>query len=334
MNKLHRESAKTTRKREAEKLLRKREREVASGEVAGDYVSTTYNHLRKKYLENFKRKGYKSLEQTMAVIKHLDNFFNDIQVYKIDTDKVVQYTLDRQKSKNRPSDATINKELAILGSMFTISIELDLIPNKQPNWKFIRLDEVIREGFIEKWEYEKLYKELPLYLKRVFKFAYHTGWRKSEIFSLTWDRVLPKEGKVKLTWSKTKTGQFRELKVDREIKELILELWNEKESDNNCNKTYVFLNAKRTGRIVNMYTAWRNACERAGVGKKLLHDCRRVAVTHMIDAGCSEKVAMMISGHKTDAMIRRYNIVGEKTIEEAMARTLEYVNGIEHMGID
>ena len=56
-------------------------------------------------------------------------------------------------------------------------------------------------------------------------------------------------------------------------------------------------------------TAWRTACQSAGVPTRFLHDCRRTAARNLIRANVPERVAMLLTGHKSRAIFDRYNII-------------------------
>ena len=64
-------------------------------------------------------------------------------------------------------------------------------------------------------------------------------------------------------------------------------------------------------------TAWRTACQAAGVPTRFLHDCRRTAARNLIRASVPERVAMLLTGHKTRAIFDRYNIINEHELLEA-----------------
>ncbi len=53
----------------------------------------------------------------------------------------------------------------------------------------------------------------------------------------------------------------------------------------------------------------------------LFHDLRRSAVRNFDRAGVSQSVGMMISGHKTASIYRRYRITPEQDIREALECT-------------
>ena len=72
-------------------------------------------------------------------------------------------------------------------------------------------------------------------------------------------------------------------------------------------------------------TAWRTACQAAGVPTRFLHDCRRTAARNLIRARVPERVAMLFTGHKTRAIFDRYNIINEQELLEAGDQLVEYL---------
>jgi integrase len=160
-----------------------------------------------------------------------------------------------------------------------------------------------RQGFFEAEELETMVAFLPEYLKDVTRFAYHTGWRKKESFTLAWQDIQEDIIRLKPEVAKNKDG--RVIIIVGAIADIIAR----RQAERVVACPYVF---HREGkRILSHYRAWRTARKKAGQPQRHLHDARRTVARNMDRAGVPRQVAKQIIGHKTDAMYNRYRIVNE-----------------------
>ena len=58
---------------------------------------------------------------------------------------------------------------------------------------------------------------------------------------------------------------------------------------------------------------------------RFLHDCRRTAARNLIRASVPERVAMLLTGHKSRAIFDRYNIINEQELLEAGDQLVAYL---------
>jgi len=182
----------------------------------------------------------------------------------------------------------------------------------------------VRTGFLEYGEFLALRDALPEYLKGYVTFAYKTGCRKSECINLTWQQVNLHERTVTLNPGTTKNDEGRTICLDDELVEVFTRQWENRKKAKKI-LPYVFPNFNGTAKIGNFIFAWKAACKKAGIGHKLIHDCRRSAVRNLVRSGVPERVAMMISGHKTRSVFERYNIVSAEDLKQAAARQQVYL---------
>ena len=70
---------------------------------------------------------------------------------------------------------------------------------------------------------------------------------------------------------------------------------------------------------------WREACIRGGLPGLKFHDLRRSAVRNMERAGIPRNIAMSITGHPTESVYRRYDIISDRDLRSAATRLEVYI---------
>jgi len=243
-----------------------------------------------------------------------------MRVPDITTAKVNAYIEERMTEG--ASNATINRELSALRRMLNLGAKqtppkVDRVPYL-PSFK----ENNVRKKFFKHEDYLMLLDALPSEFQPVVTFAYKTGWRKGEILGLTWSQVDLREGTVRIEAGEAKNEEARTIYTDTELKTL----FKTRMAKRHLGFPYVF---HRNGkRIKDFRGAWKKACKDVGLAGKLFHDLRRTAVRNMVRAGIPERVAMMISGHKSRAVFDRYNIVNPEDLRPAASKHQAYLESV------
>ena len=176
-----------------------------------------------------------------------------------------------------------------------------------------------RQGFFEHPEYLAVRAHLPAPWQDILDVAYYSGWRKQEILGLTWDEIDRAGGVIRLSPARSKTLVGRMLPLSHPIANALARRRARRDPDS----PLVF---HRDGIPVRRWrTAWRTACQAAGVPTRFLHDCRRTAARNLIRASVPERVAMLLTGHKSRAIFDRYNIINEQELLDAGDQLVEYL---------
>jgi integrase len=325
------ESSHTTNKRQAGRLLDRRQAELAVGALtAPDAKRVTLADLHAMLQDDYKVRGRRSLVSVEGAWRHLEAYFGPCKAMAITTDRVTAD--ERSRLEAGASRAMVNKELAALRRAFNLATRARRLPLSAKPAISTPDPQNARQGFFEADDFAAVLAELPAPLQPAIQFACWTGRRMGEVVGLTWAQVDFAAEVVRLEPNTTKTGAGRVFPFGAfpELRELLV---RQRETTKGLGRIdpHVF---HRDGRPIKAYhDAWRAACKRAAteerngvtvtVRPQLLgrvpHDFRRTAARNLIRAGVPQHVVMKLCGWKTDAMFRRYAIVDERDLRDAVA---------------
>lgn len=315
-----RESANTEDWGDAARLLKRRLGEIATGRFAGP-ERVRMAHLFEAVTEDYTTNEKRSLSDVqLRIRRHLMPAFGNLRAAAFSTTHVKAYIADRQRAG--AANGTINRELAIVRRAFTLAARED--PPRVGRVPHIPAlaENNVRKGFLEHTAYQRLRDELPEYLRALFVVAYHTGARRGELTRIQWPQVDFTANRITLNPGETKNKEPRTLPIYGEMREW-LRMARDARDLNFPGCPWIF--HENGHRIQTFRKAWASACERAKVPGLLFHDLRRSAVRNMVRASIPEKVAMAISGHKTQSVFQRYNIVSERDLADAATRMERYI---------
>ena len=324
---------KTTRQTSKTKARKVRNAAVSAVEQGNNphiAKNVRFADLARRLLADYRIRGRKSTDRAELALSHLRDTFGGWKAVNITANAIDTYLLDRTETA---ALATVQYELAMLKRAFRLAAKKGDV-GSVPIFPEMEMLNNARTGFFSDADLVALQVELPEYLRGLAEFAYLTSWRKREMLDLTWSRVDMEQCLVWLDARMTKSGKARTfpfksypaLQAVLESQREYSELWEDRTGKI---VTHVFTNRGKS--IKDYYAAWRAACKRAGLEGRMMHDMRRSAVRNMIRAGIPQDIAMKLSGHETDSIFSRYNIVNEEDLNDATAKLGRrgYVSGTE-----
>ena len=277
----------------------------------------TLGDLSDAYLQDYQVRQFRSQSTARGRTAHLAAFFGRAaRAATLTTYQIRQYQLTRRAAG--AATGTINRETSALHRMCTLAVHwgwLDTVPGFPDRLR----ENPPRQGFFEHPEYLAVRVRLPAPWQDILDLAYYSGWRKQEILGLTWEEIDMAGGVIRLSPARSKTLVGRILPISQPIAEALARRRARRDPDS----PLVF---HRDGIPVRRWrTAWRTACQAAGVPTRFLHDCRRTAARNLIRANVPERVAMLLTGHKSRAIFDRYNIIHEQELLDAGDQLVEYL---------
>ena len=317
------ESAKSTKKKVAEALWVKRKNSVNEGTWDEQQIkaSPKFSAFADEYLENYSKQNKKpsTHKRDKGLMQNLSEFFGGRKLKDINPMFILSYRKKRLEEDGR-KPATVNREVALLKSMFTVAIEWGkAYRNPVKRVKKLREDNEIANPIPDDDE-ELLLEHAAQHLGDLIICGADTGMRKGEMFDLKWESVDLVRRVIRV--DKTKNDRCKIIPITDRLLSVLERL--RKESTGK----YVF-SAPNIGhrkknpreKLTSVDTAWRRANERAGLAHKRyrFHDLRGTFITRLVEEGKNLVQIKQLSGHSTTRMLERYARPGEESGRDCIA---------------
>jgi len=319
------ENAHTKSRPDAVQTLKTKTGDAASGKPVGPQLDrTTLDDLLAMVEADYKANSRKSADRVKYAAARLRTFFGGkSKARDITADRITAFAAQRL---GEAKPATVNYEMATLRRGFHLGEKAGKVA-RRPEIDMLHVDNA-RKGFFELAQHRAVLAHLPEYLEAVAAVAYITGWRaKSELLTRQWRHVDFENGWLRLEPGESKNSEGRDFPFTPELRRIL-----------EAQREYVRKIAQATGaiipwvfvhplgggsrsvagsRIKDFRSAWKQACKDALLPGRLVHDFRRTAVRNLERAGVPRSAAMRMTGHKTEAVYRRYAITDSAMLQEA-----------------
>ncbi|MGH7442226.1 MAG: tyrosine-type recombinase/integrase [bacterium] len=254
----------------------------------------------------------RSHKDDQHLVRVLTAYFGDRELASLTPDAVEGYLnhIQGKSRRGKPlAPGTLNRHIACLKTIVNRALANNLL-DRNPIRGVKLFKENVRDRVLSWEEYQRLLEACSDHLVPIVTLAYRTGMRRGEILGLRWDQLRLAEKVIRLNAEDTKTSEAREIPLDDELAELLRRVPRAL----GCPHVFTVMGHS----IGTIKTAFIAACRRAGIEDFRFHDLRHCAVTNLRKAGVPQNVIMSISGHKTDAMLRRYDKVDREDRQAAL----------------
>jgi integrase len=321
-----RESSKSTVQREAVDLLTQRLVEVKQGTCVVDRKVTVVDLLvdLEGYYED---RSLRSLPSLRGYIHALTapGAIGTLPAARLTTARLTRLVESWKAASIKP--ASINRRLAALRRAYRLGKDTDPPKVLRVPRMPLQTENNVRTGFFDKTTFDQVLAGLPSDgLQDFVEWAFWTGMRRGEISKLSWTDFDRETWWLTLPGRITKNGRPKGIPVcTDEMRAIMLRRLAAHEAYPDCGRIFFRVEAGKAIPTRTFDKAWLAACRAARCEGRLFHDLRRTGVRNLVRAGVPRAIAMLISGHRTEAVFERYNIVVESELVEALHRVSAYV---------
>jgi integrase len=285
-------------------------------------TQVTLNELAKKYVENFgTQRAFQSSKRYL--LAKVQEHFGEKRLSQITYLDLETYRNKRKATPangNKPrSDASVNREMALIGHMLSKSVEWGLLETspfkkgkrlmfKENNHRLRFLTEAEVEALLTASDDLKAYSP---YLHPLVETALLTGMRRGELLSLKWEQI--RNGFIYLEAGMVKSGKGRQIPIN----DRLAEVFREVRRGNQLKSEFVFCDFQGR-RFYAVKRSFTSACRRAGIEDFRFHDLRHTFASRLVMRGASLKAVQELLGHADLKMTMRYAHLSQEHLRDSV----------------
>ncbi len=231
--------------------------------------------------------SYRSMQGTFGPHRLADIGPLDIERYK------------RQRQGAGVAPATINRELAFLKNLYTKAVEWGKATENPVKKVRLYREDKARTRFLTDDEEARLLATCGRQLTPLVVTALNTGFRRSELLSLTWNDVDFERGRITVRAGYSKNGEARSVPMNHTLTAVL------KSARVSAASERVF--CTRRGQPYRSFrTAFERAVRKAGITDFTFHDLRHTFARRLVMARVDLPTVKELLGHKDISMTMRY----------------------------
>lgn len=224
----------------------------------------------------------------------------------------------RNRKRAGRSEVTINRELAFLRNLFNKAIDWGkATENPVRKVRFARENNE-RPRFLDPEEEVRLLAQCGAQLKPLVMTALHTGFRSSELLSLTWKDVDFQRRSITVRTAYAKNGESRSVPMNE-----VLTTTLEEVRISSAATGPVFLNRQGTP-YKSFRTAFERAVLKAAIPNCTFHSLRHTFASRLVMAGVDLPTVKELMGHKDIKMTLRYTFLSSDHKKDAVSKLENY----------
>jgi integrase len=285
----------------AKEIMAKKKAEAVEGryELPSKKPTPKLEEFAKEYFAYYRaNRRPRSAERHETSYRAMHPTFGHVRLADITPLAIERYK--RQRQGDGVSGVTINRELAFLKHLFSKAMEWGKVSENPVKKVRLYREENARTRFLSEEEEASLLSCCSTQLKPLVVTALNTGFRASELLSLTWQDVDFRRGVVTVRAGYAKNGEARSVPMNDTLTMLL-----KSAKLHAAEGGRVFCN--RHGQPYRSFrTAFERAVRQAGIQDFTFHDIRHTFASRLVMAGVDLPTVKELLGHRDITMTLRY----------------------------